>query len=35
MIVAEKWQYLFHYGRDYEKGSKLAAIMMPDRAWTA
>jgi hypothetical protein len=35
MIVAGKWQYLFHSGHDNEKDSKLAAIMTPDQAEAA
>jgi hypothetical protein len=35
MIVARMWQYLFHSGLDHENGSKLATIMMPDRARAA
>jgi hypothetical protein len=31
MIMAGKWQYLFHPGRDHEEGSKLAAIMRLER----
>jgi hypothetical protein len=35
MIMAGMWQYLFQLGHDHGEGSKVATIMMADRARAA